>query len=131
MRWLDKLRGMADQMRGLDLPVGEWVEIRGVTDTTALVRAIDAVMPRGATLNVMYPVDDNVEAFLRAHGGARSRPAARDYHLPIEGSTIAEFAGVVARCREALANGGPSAAPAATYPRHDRAAPVLRPSQGD
>ena len=99
MRWLDKLRGMADQMRGLDLPVGEWIELRGVADTTALVRAIDAVMPRGATLNVMYPVDDNVEAFLRAHGGARSRPAARDYHLPIEGTTIADFAGVVARCR--------------------------------
>src|SRR5919199_1803091 len=99
MRWLDKLRGMADQMRGLDLPVGEWIELRGVADTTALVRAIDAVMPRGSTLNVMYPVDDNVEAFLRAHGGARSRPAARDYYLPIDGSTVADFATVAGRCR--------------------------------
>ena len=99
MRWLDKLRGMADQMRGLYLPTGEWIELRGVTDTTALVRAIDAAMPRGATLNVMYPVDDGVEAFLRARGGERSRPAARDYHLPIEGETLAEFAALAARCR--------------------------------
>jgi hypothetical protein len=90
---------MADHMRGLDLPVGEWIELRGVTDTAALVRAIDAAMPRGATLNVMYPVDDNVEAFLRSHGGERSRPAARDYHIPIDGSTVAEFAAAVARCR--------------------------------
>ena len=99
MRWLDKLRGMADQMRGLDLPSVDWVELRGVTDTAALVRAIDATMPRGATLNVMYPVDDNVEAFLRSRGDARSRPAARDFHLPIEGDIVADFAAVVARCR--------------------------------
>src|ERR671933_693158 len=72
MRWLDKLRGMADQMRGLDLPTGVWIELRGVTDTAAL---------------------------MRARGGARSRPAARDYHLPIEGSTVADFVAVVARCR--------------------------------
>src|SRR5918911_1230610 len=99
MRWLDRIRGMADHMRGLDLPVGEWIELRGVTDTAALVRAIDAAMPRGSTLNVMYPVDDNVEAFLRAHGGARSRPAARDYYLTVNGSTVADFATVAGRCR--------------------------------
>ncbi|MEJ7812170.1 MAG: hypothetical protein WKG32_17280 [Gemmatimonadaceae bacterium] len=96
MEWLDRIRGMADRVRGMEIPKQqEWVELYGAGDTATLLRAVDAVMPRDAMLNVMEPRSAPIETFLRRHAGTGSRPASGDYFLHLDGAVLRELAMLV------------------------------------
>ncbi len=71
-----------------------FVEVGGIHSTAALIRAIDAVMPRGAILWVDYPADEAVELFLvERAGGTGSRRAS--YRLPIADDNLERLARLV------------------------------------
>ena len=71
-----------------------FVEVGGIRSTAALVRAIDAIMPRNAILWIDYPADEAVELFLvERAGGTGSRRAS--YRLPIVGDNLERLARLV------------------------------------
>ena len=95
MRILGSLADGADRFRrallGSD---SRFVEVGGIRSTAALVRAIDAVMPRNAILWIDYPADEAVELFLvERAGGTGSRRAS--YRLPIADDNLERLARLV------------------------------------
>ncbi len=71
------------------------ISIEGITSAGALVRAIDATMPRGATLWIDHPADDAVELFLQERSGKTPRVKSKSYQLPIRGTNLAMLARLV------------------------------------
>lgn len=92
MGLLDQFRGAADRLRGVSIAEQSWIDIDGVSDTGQLLRAIEALMPRDARLNVMRPSETEAETLLRKHAMAESRPEDGDFFLATSGAAIAELA---------------------------------------
>ncbi|HEU4564469.1 MAG TPA: hypothetical protein VFS05_07470 [Gemmatimonadaceae bacterium] len=93
---MSKLRGVADQLRGVSIPHQEWLAVDGVPDTARLVRAIAAIMPPSATVNVVRPRGE-VEVVLRARAAHSSRPEAGDYYCRAGDPALAEVAAAMER----------------------------------
>jgi hypothetical protein len=96
MRWLTRLRDVADRWRGVSVPRQEWIAVDGVSDTACLVRAIATTMPRDAMLNIVRP-RGTLEAFLRANALPVSRPDEGDYYYPVAGAKMGDLATLVER----------------------------------
>src|SRR5690348_8420847 len=71
------------------------ITIEGIESASALVRAIDAAMPRGATLWIDYPGDDAVELFLTERTGRSPEASGRSYRLTIRGDNLPMLARLV------------------------------------
>lgn len=105
MRFWRKVVRTAGHVRDLLTPGGESGLIALEIDSpSALVRAIDAAMPRGATLWIDFPGDDAVELFLAERtrrgtpeGGKADRAdeAGRSYRLTIRGDNLPMLARLV------------------------------------
>ncbi len=106
MRWIDKLLGVADRMRGASIPHQEWEAVDGVTDTGRLLRAIAGAVPSGAVLNIMNPRGAELTAFLRARALPTSRPQSGDYCLLLDAGTVGELAAIVDRMRPEMSCSG-------------------------
>ena len=87
----------ARRMRDLLGPGGgsSLITIEGIESASALVRAIDAAMPRGATLWIDYPGDDAVELFLGERTRRSPDASSRSYRLTIRGDNLPMLARLV------------------------------------
>lgn len=94
--WRSLARG-SDRLRDALRPSeGVMVEVEGVTSAAALVRGIDASMPRGATLWIDYPADEAVELFLAERTGQSLKPNGKSsYRLLIRGDNLPMLARLV------------------------------------
>ncbi len=105
MRFWRKFARTAGHVRDLLTPGGESGLIALEIDSpAALVRAIDAAMPRGATLWIDFPGDDAVELFLAERTRRAERApdkaegadvAGRSYRLTIRGDNLPMLARLV------------------------------------
>jgi hypothetical protein len=82
MGLLDKLRGVADGIRGGSLRRQEWIAVDGVSDSARLVRAVAAGMPRGTVLNVVRP-RGAVAEYLRERSLPESNADTGDFYCPV------------------------------------------------
>lgn len=105
MSWLSKLRGVADQLRGVSIPHQEWLAVDGVPDTARLLRAIAGIMPPDAMVNVVRPRGE-VEVVLRARTAHSSRPEAGDYYCRAGDPALAEVAAAMERHASAASCAG-------------------------
>ena len=71
------------------------VEVEGIRSAAALVRAIDAAMPRGAILWIDFPGDEAVELFLGERTGRGFERSGKSFRLPIRGDNLAMLARLV------------------------------------
>jgi hypothetical protein len=94
--WHSLSRG-SDKLRGLLSPSeGAMIEVENITSAAALVRAIDASMPRGATLWIDFPSDEAVELFLAERTGQSLKPGGKSsYRLTIRGDNLPMLARLV------------------------------------
>lgn len=97
MQWLNKVRAVAREMRGISLPDPDCVEICGVHDTVMLLRAIDAAMPRGAVLEVIGARHDALVAFLADYPGLVQRNPS-DFRLSVQAGALTDLARVAGEC---------------------------------
>ena len=97
MQWLDRARSILNGTHGLSLPDPDRIDVGSVPDTAALIRAIDAAMPRTAILQLIDPRHPGVLAFLAKHSIARRRSTG-EYFVSLEDGSTAELARVAARC---------------------------------
>ena len=97
MQWLDRARSILNGMHGLSLPDPDRIDIGSVPDTTVLIRAIDAAMPRTAVLQLIGPRHPALLAFLAERSIARRRSTG-EYFVSLEDGSAAEFARLAARC---------------------------------
>ncbi|MBA2627329.1 MAG: hypothetical protein H0U85_04900 [Gemmatimonadales bacterium] len=72
-----------------------FVAVEGVESAGALIRAIDAAMPRGASLWIDFPGDEAVELFLAERTGRTVKRAGASYLLPIAGDNLKMLARLV------------------------------------
>ena len=95
MRIFGNLASGAERLRRAVLgDESRFVEVGGIRSTAALLRAIDAVMPRQAILWIDYPADEAVELFLvERAGGTGSRRAS--YRLAIVDDNLERLARLV------------------------------------
>ena len=75
----------------------QWIAIDEVADTAALLHAIAATMPPGATLTIRSPRAAAVEALVRAHAAHPCAPDTRDFHLTLAEPAASELARLSAR----------------------------------
>lgn len=97
MQWLDRARAILNGMHGLSLPDPDRIDVGSVPDTAALIRAIDAAMPRTAILQLIDPHHPAVLAFLAKCSIARRRSTG-EYFVSLEDGSAAELARLAARC---------------------------------
>jgi hypothetical protein len=71
------------------------IAIEGIESPAALVRAIDAAMPRGATLWVDYPGDAAVELFLTERTRRAPEATGKTFRLTIRGDNLPMLARLV------------------------------------
>ena len=87
----------AGHVRDLLTPRGSpgMITIEGIASTASLVRAIDAAMPRGATLWVDYPGDAAVELFLAERTRRAPDATGKSFRLTIRGDNLPMLARLV------------------------------------
>ena len=71
------------------------VSIEGIESASALVRAIDASMPRGATLWIDFPGDEAVELFLTERTRRQPEASGKSFRLTIRGDNLPMLARLV------------------------------------
>ncbi|MBC7791187.1 MAG: hypothetical protein H7Z74_14675 [Anaerolineae bacterium] len=91
MNLLSQFRGVAERLRGGFIAHQSWIDIDGVCDTGRLLRAIEAVMPRDARLNVTRPNAAAV-ATLNSLALPESRPNEADFFVAMDGVALKELA---------------------------------------
>ncbi len=74
---------------------GGLVEVEGIRSASALIRAIDSAMPRGAILWIDYPGDEAVELYLAERTGRTLDRAEKAFRLPIRGDNLPMLARLV------------------------------------
>jgi hypothetical protein len=97
MQWLDRARSILNGTHGLSLPDPDRIDVGSIPDTAALIRAIDAAMPRTAILQLIDPHHPAVLAFLAKHSIARRRSTG-EYFVSLEDGATTELARLAARC---------------------------------
>ena len=97
MQWLERARSILNGVHGLSLPDPDRIDVGSVPDTAALIRAIDAAMPRTAVLQVIDPHHPAVLSFL-ATCSIACRRRTGEYFVSIEDGSTAELARLAARC---------------------------------
>jgi hypothetical protein len=84
----------------ISLAESDAVQFPGCEDVAVLLRALDAVVPRGSILCVEGPTDRKIIEFLRARPAPNPAtvrrgttwPRSKQFHLPIEGTNLEELA---------------------------------------
>ena len=71
------------------------ITVEGIESASALVRAMDAAMPRGAILWIDYPGDEAVELFLTERTGRAAEASSRSFRLTIRGDNLPMLARLV------------------------------------
>ena len=93
----ERIGKSAGHLRDLLTPRGAsgMISIEGIESPAALVRAIDAAMPRGATLWVDYPGDEAVELFLSERTRRAPDATGKSFRLTIRGDNLPMLARLV------------------------------------
>jgi hypothetical protein len=97
MQWLDRARSIVRGIYGISLPDPDRIDIGAVSDTVALLAAIDAAMPRAAVVELIGLRRGPLATFLAACPDAIEH-RTNGYLLSVEHGTIAALARVARDC---------------------------------